>query len=402
MADARNEANQTADGWDSINHLYDVSVTSFGNSLEFRLFDVQYCENLQIDWLAGAVAHAGIDRKTLDSLIRDGLVRTWKDVNGTEGYILYSEYLARQAATLRQSGRYSLDEQRHIFDDWHSFLEIVTSDELAYDSLNVDDYEHFRRRAGEMVQLFTEQLERTNDGPLAQPAEHWEEQQEENREKLQLWQRVNKTVQNKSDSQLSPAFKGAWRKQLFQLRWADEWVRLMTAQDFSTLIEQGYSPEVSFNGHHYSAGVLTLQHLNWPMTLRRLKDTRNEGLSFPLRTPDFNVTERGIEYLKPMTPGEYQAIYEQYHLDQLHALLSREGAALWTCDLAASGRAACEECGGIFERTTASRRFCSTRCLNRNKGRRWRASNPDLSRQAQARYYRDAYPEIVPPGGNNK
>lgn len=291
------------------------------------------------------MAHSGLDRLALDALISDGLVRTWKDAKGAVGYILYSEKLAQQAHHMRLAGRHTLEELQHIFADWHGFLAIVTGDELAYDNMDIEDYEHFRRRAGEMATFFSEGLGETNDGPFMVPAEHWEEQKQETREKLMLWKRINNTVQNKDDGELSLAFQQAWRKQLFQLRWTDEWIRMITAMDFSTLIEQGYSPEVSFNGNSYSDGILTLQHLNWPMTLRRFKDTRNEGLSFPLRTPDFNVTEHGIEYLTPMTPDKYQAIYEQYNLAQLHELLAREGAALWSCDLAASGRATCEECG---------------------------------------------------------
>src|ERR1035441_6719453 len=149
----------TADGWDFINHLYETSVASFGNPLDLRLFDVQLCENLQIDWLAGAVAHSGIDRAALDTLIRDGLVRTWKDAKGAEGYILYSEKLAQQAHKIRQAGRHTPEELQHIFADWHNLLDIFTVDELAYDSLDIDDYEHFRRRAAEMVQLFSDHLD---------------------------------------------------------------------------------------------------------------------------------------------------------------------------------------------------------------------------------------------------
>lgn len=382
------------DGWDNINHIYDVSVAHGGPPLEWRIFDVQLCENLQIDWLAGAVASSDVGRDALNALIRDGLVRTWRDAKGTEGYILYSEQLVRHAHKLRLSNRYALDELQHIFSDWHSFLEIVTTDELAYDSMDVDDYEHFKRRAAEMVQFFGEDLERTNDGYFVLPSEQWEFRQRETREKLSLWSWINDKVQNNPDDQLEPAVQLAWRKQLFQLRWTDEWSRMMTAQQYSTQIEQGYSTEITFNGHTWQDGVTTLQNLNWPSTLRRHKETRNEGKEFPLRTPDFNVTELGIEYLKPMTPAEYQAIYEQYRLDQLHTLLAQEGAALWTCDLAASGRAACEECGEIFERTAASRRFCSERCRNRNKGRRHREKDPERHRQAQARHYRNTYPEV--------
>jgi hypothetical protein len=93
------------------------------------------------------------------------------------------------------------------------------------------------------------------------------------------------------------------------------------------------------------------------------------------------------------SPAEYAALHEKYQLAQLSALLEEKGAALWICDLAASGRAKCAECGEVFERTSASRKYCKDRCQNKAKARRWRDTNPERSRMAQAKYYRENYSE---------
>jgi hypothetical protein len=378
-------------GWEDLNQLYEASMSTMGTPLEFRIFDTQNCEHLQIEWLASAVEQSGVTRAELDCMLNEGLLRLWTGPTGKQGFILYSERQAVLAKALRDSGRYTTAELRHIFDDWNSFLEIVMVEDLTYDSFEVDDYDHFRRRAAEMVAFFTDDTASPMfHGTAAQQAA----QKEEAAERLRLWKWISDMVNSRPDAELTPNVQAAWRKQLFQLRWTDEWSRMITAQQIATQIEQGYSSEVTFNGSEWSNGEMKLTNLNWPSTLQRLKDTRNEGKVFPLRTPDFNVTEAGIAFLTPPMPETYQVLFEKYRLDLLTTLLKEWGASLWQCDLAASGRAECADCGAPFERTKASRRFCSDRCRNRAKARAWREKNPEQARQSQAKYYRETYPEV--------
>jgi hypothetical protein len=150
---------------------------------------------------------------------------------------------------------------------------------------------------------------------------------------------------------------------------------------------------VTFNGSHWEGGQTTLTNLNWASTLDRFKETINEGHGFPLRTPDFDISDKGITFLCNPSPAEYQALFQRYRLDELFQLLEKRGAAFWRCDLQASGRGVCAECGMPFERTTTSRKYCSDRCSSRAKSRRWREANPERAREAQARYYRENYPQ---------
>ena len=117
------------------------------------------------------------------------------------------------------------------------------------------------------------------------------------------------------------------------------------------------------------------------------------GKAFPLRTPDFNLTESGLQLLSPLSPEAYTALHEKYRLDELSALVAERGPGLWECDLAASGRGTCPECGAIFERTTSSRQYCGERCRGRAKSRRYRQSDPERARLAQAKHYKEAYPD---------
>jgi hypothetical protein len=59
----------------------------------------------------------------------------------------------------------------------------------------------------------------------------------------------------------------------------------------------------------------------------RFKGTRNEGKAFPLRTPDFSLTEKGLELLNNLSPEAYKALYEKYRLDELFALVAERGPA---------------------------------------------------------------------------
>jgi hypothetical protein len=245
-----------------------------------------------------------------------------------------------------------------------------------------------------MVQFFEEDLNRTDHEKFPLTPEQIAFRKEEAVDRLRMWKWIHNKVAKCLDNELAPKIQKAWRKLLFHLRWTDEWSRIVTAQQFSTQIEQGYSVEISFQGYEWREGVTTLNDINWDLTLKRFKDTRNEGNMFPLRTPDFNVTERGIEFLKMPSTDEYAAMYEKYRLRQLSALLEETGVALWVCDLAASGRGECAECREVFERTSASRKFCSERCRNKAKSRRWREANPERARMAQAKYYKDNYSDI--------
>ena len=328
-----------------------------------------------------AVNFCGVTEPELEAFIRNGIIKKWKSPSGKFGYIPYTEKQVEIAKKLSDTGRYSVEELRHIFEDWNTNIEIVTIDELAYDSFDINDFEHFKRRTDYMALFFEEELAAGR-------------KEAEAADRLRYWKWIQRNVTAKKESELSEELRWGWRKQLFYLRWADEYARLMSVDHIASQIEQGYSTDVTFDGWSNKGGVTTLTHLNWRVTLSRFKDTRNEGKLFPLRTPAFNVTERGIEFLNAAPSlDEYAKIHEQYKLDELNTLLRERGPALWTCDFAASGRGQCSVCDTIFERTKDSRKYCSGKCRNKAKQRRWRDADPERARKAQAKYYR-IYGEI--------
>jgi hypothetical protein len=390
------DQSENVDLFSSLSALFEAPGFDYHNPLQFRLFDPQICGELGEEWLAGAVEAHGISRAELKGMTANGLVKRWKSKAGESGFLLYSEQQARVAKRLQTTCRHSLLELQHIFNEWNAQLELLSCDDLAYDSYGIDDYEHYRRRAAELADFFAADLVRmeTNGGLRVSPedlARHKGRARKQHRD----WARTRDYLASRADTDLTPHMRHNWRKSLHQIRFNDEHARLIMANAIVAQIEQGYSPEVVFRGWEIKDfSETTFTSPNWRATLDRFKETRDEGKAFPLRTPDFNLTEKGLELLSTPSPDDYRALYERYCLDELAKLTSKRGAALWTCDLEASGRGACAVCNGIFERTSTSRRYCSERCRNRAKSQRYRESDPERARRAQARHYRGAYPEV--------
>lgn len=327
-------------------------------------------------------------------MIAGKLLRRVKDGAGKEGFLLYTEQQARLAKEMQTTGRYTDAELQHIFSEWNDFLEMLSADDFAYDNMDVDDYESWRRRTREMTDFFADDIVRMEDGFCPVPAEHLESHKADARKQHSEWLRMRDYFAVRSDADLKPLQREGWRKGLHEVRFSDEMSRIWMAQPYKAQIEQGYSIEVTFRGWETkSFSETTFRNIDWCFTLERFKGTRNEGKAFPLRTPDFNLTERGLELLSPLSPDAYKELHEKYRLDELFALVAEQGPALWDCDLSATGRGTCAECGAIFERTTSSRLYCSQRCRGRNKSRRYRESDPERARRAQAKHYKEAYPD---------
>ena len=352
--------------------------------VQLRVFDPQMCDHVDLAWLKNAVECAGIPAAEVDSLVTDGIVCRWKSPKGKEGFLIYSERQVRVAKALRDSGRYTTEELRHFFADWNIQIEICQQDILTYDRFDISDYEHFQRRSAEEAAHCKWQRDRLAAGEADWMEEH---QRKTTNEQFSYWTKWNRVVTSREDEELSHQTRLNWRRALAHLRWVDEFTRAMGVDNVGKLLERGFSSEVTFNGHKESGEGTEFYKLSWAQTLERFKETINEGHDFPLRMPDFTITRQGIVFSNFPTPNEVKGLEETYHLDQLRKLLAKWGTSLWECDLAASGRAECAECRKPFERTKASRKYCSEICRNRSKARRYRENNPEKVDAARARYY---------------
>jgi hypothetical protein len=243
------DQSENVDPFSSLSALFEAPGFDYHNPLQFRLFDPQICGELGEEWLAGAVEAHGISRAELKGMIANGLVKRWNNKGSETGFLLHSEQQARVAKKLQTANRHSLLELQHIFNDWNAQLELLSCDDLAYDSYGIDDYEHYRRRAAELVDFFAADLVRmeTNGGLWASP-EDLARRKGRARKQHRDWARTRDYLASRSDTGLTPHMRHNWRKSLHQIRFNDEHARLIIANTIVAQIEQGYSPEVVFRG----------------------------------------------------------------------------------------------------------------------------------------------------------
>jgi hypothetical protein len=371
--------------WAAAEVLYESSLKHYGVPVELRMFDPQFSENLSEAWLEQVTEQYGITTAEIEAWAGDGLLRKWPGPNGGNNFTLYSEKQAQVLKGLLSIPRLSKDEVAHIADEWNSYLEMVR-EEPSYDDMDTSDYLHFRRRANEMVEVLQGKAEYSEDQGNALGEERLAQIQNEQREKLAQWELIRDFVDGRAETELPEGFQKTWRKLLFRLRFVDEVIRLESAQRMVVQLEQGYSPEVEFDGWSQRGAELTLTHLNWRSTLLQWRRSRIEGNRFPLRTPDFNLTEQGLELVGKPSPSEYQALFTRYRLGDLFCELERMGDDLWKPALPI-GTVTCPHCGTNFVRKVASKVYCTDSCRARAKSQRYRDRDPERARLNQARYW---------------
>ncbi|SRR6266496_6088288 len=179
----------------SIDRLYDAKGC-LGQPIEFRIFDVQYCEHLNEEWLAGA-AH-GIKPEELRWMLDQGLLRRWKDANGTEGFILYTPEQAKTLQGLIRSKRFDVEELSHIMTIWDDYLEAAVMDEPPYDDFQISDFQHIVRRVRENIEHFESEQERYQECPGYLAPEAYHQQKAIVQENLSSWRRVWRAIEGKT------------------------------------------------------------------------------------------------------------------------------------------------------------------------------------------------------------
>ena len=170
---------------------------------------------------------------------------------------------------------------------------------------------------------------------------------------------------------------------------ADTFPKLLVrnADKFRGAILQGFSPEVFFRSYSQDTHGFTFDRIHWKTTLQRVKQLRSIGKCFPLRTPDFDLTEAGMTLHNQLAPEAYTNIYERYQLGKLAKAVEEMGGDLWNPREDPPDRPTCAECGNPFARGLA-KQYCSAKCRSRAKQRRYRERDPERARLNQARYWR--------------
>ncbi|HEY1937455.1 MAG TPA: hypothetical protein VGJ33_05950 [Candidatus Angelobacter sp.] len=365
--------------------LYDSAVASGTPPLEFHIFDAQLAPRLNFEWLCAQIPDKK-DLTELTSLVQEGYIRKWPVDGGSYGFTLYSVEEFKFLKRLRDFKRYDDEELKYIAmlaqRDIDGTIEI-----LPYDKLDESDLVSFRVRLIDLIAEEEHHIKWRTENNL-DITEH--------QERLHNWQKWQSAVTEKEDTDLSERQRHKISRFLFQLRLIDEFVRIDNSKRFQSLVLQGYSPEVFFKSWEQQfGGEATFGKIDWHSTLETFKYSRAQGRRFPLRTPDFYLTENGIHFSQYLSPAAYLRIYDRYDLSELFPLIEQLGRDLWYPTVLRTDEAQCAGCGNSFRRTLSTKQYCSDKCRNRARGRRWRARDPERARMAQARYWR-SYGEEEP------
>jgi hypothetical protein len=279
---------------------------------------------------------------------------------------------------------------------WNEFLEGSVLSVLPYDDTEIADLTHYIRHLAQLINDDRQQLSLLSEA--AEAGRIAPEELAERRAKVQEGLRIREhdaaLLGGKNEGDLTEQELSRMRKQLWRLRFIDEFVRVGRANDFEAVIRQGYSPEFMFDEWSSGPDGVKLGRINWELTLGQFRETRAEGNAFPLRTPDFDVTPDGIKLIRHFTPPEYAQSYEKYRIAELQRLIDAMGSDLWHPVLPV-GKVECVGCGAIFDRADPRKLYCGERCRARARQRRWRTKDPERARLAQARYWK-SYAEDEP------
>jgi hypothetical protein len=367
--------------------LYENSIADGSRPVEFRLFDREVCKGFDSEWLFREVKEGEICREQFDRIIGSEIIPKWHDSSGAEGFLLYSPEQLKVVKVLQDWGRYSDSELRHFVESWNEKIE-CTVEVIPYDKLGGDEYivycAHVEKEI-EDLQRHKKMLEHVGAGCDSSVREF--DQQ------LASWEKTAEWLARCRSSDISQDVRQRISRRLFRLRMMNEIVRISDVGTMRGAILQGYSPEVVFSRYESSLTDFRPIAVNWHFTLSQVQASRSRGKDFPLRTPEFDLTETGFRLRKPLRPDEYGHLFETYGLDQLQAEIQRLANELWHPPSLDANTSLCPECGIRFPKVSAARRYCSDRCRSRAKQQRWRDRDPERARQSIARYWSTNYPD---------
>ena len=385
VGDAQGSFQASLEGfWADIDRLAEV--------FHLGLFDPQVLAPL--DWL---VAATETSEQEIRELVDDGTLPKRIGQDGGLGFTIFTEAQIRFMKRLRSRQDRTEEEIRHVIWYENRMIEFCWLAVIPYDDQSVPDVEHFKRRVTEEIKEINASQEFYRSGRLHGPMTDSDVRRELDNlsaRKAQL-EKIKGDFESSIEGSLTSGQRRFYKKRLHRLRWLDEWVRADNATEYEAQIDQGYSPEFFFlkwssDGH----GKFEFGPPHWSETLAMYKDSRSHGKGFPLRTPDFTLSESGLTVDAGVKPDRYSQIFESYRLDDLFRLANEMGQELWNPAELADGMARCLECSRIFGSHNPQRIYCSEQCRQRAKSRRWRERDPERARAAQARYWRNAYSEL--------
>lgn len=369
-----------------IDTLYEQGISDGGRPLEFRQFDREVCSGQDSSWLYEQIKEAGISKEQFDRIIGSEIIPKMSDHDGNVGYVLYAPEQLKTVKELQDSGRYTDLELRHIVDKWNEKIE-WSLEVVPYDELGGVEFETYRKHVDREIDELQRHIRVWSETSGSDATIQQLEMQ------LANWGKISEWMKRYEGATPPERVKERVSRSLFRLRFVNELVRTSDACTFRGAVMQGFSPEVVFSQFQTGFGGSDFRaiRINWRSTFSEFQRSRTSGGEFPLRTPEFDVTQEGLRFRDILKPQQYEDIYQRYQLEDLQAEMQKLGPDLWHPSGLPPNTMTCPECNAAFPRTVPTRRYCSDKCRSRAKQRRWREADPERARQAQARYWSNTY-----------
>jgi hypothetical protein len=163
----------------------------------------------------------------------------------------------------------------------------------------------------------------------------------------------------------------------FRLRAFNDALRVQLIEDDRIRIRAGYSHFIHFSSMSWSlSDGFKAGPIMWTPTIHAGAALADNADVPPIRVPGFILRAEQITSLRTLHPTEYQQLWHDHDLDgYLHSLAQIRGERR------------CPNCLVSLSADDVGRKlFCSERCRNTAKQRRYRERNPDAVKLAQQRY----------------
>lgn len=348
---------------ETIDRLFDIGEQT-GNAVQFCLFDKRVL--LPVDMLASAVKKETGEEVDVDELRRlagQGWFPLLEAPDGSgPGAPLYAPSRIGLYMKLHRDG-FSVDELR-LSAACEEYLidEVYTTDEFAYCD---DDLETLILHAEARVEAFSVGGLRDANGPIDQSDEL-----AKGRRHLEFLRRLQ---------QSNGPLPIAVRKAAYRVRASNDTVRVMLLNEHRDELESGYGPNVCWSQKRWSGsdGRVEISGIRWPETIRTALAHHEGNDAPPIRVPGFVLRGDNVLSTRTLTPTEYQSEWERHDLDAY--LLA------WA---EARGERRCLRClAALPDGADPRKRFCSEKCRNAEKQRRFRERNPEAADRARRRYW---------------
>jgi len=190
-----------------------------------------------------------------------------------------------------------------------------TVDVLPYDDPELSSFDSYRRKLIEYIDETKRQIGYVHESSLLDDERGKRLKFFE--AKLEQCEKVVRKLDSWNPSALTPEMNKYIERPLFRMRWVDESIRIGNSERFRAAVLRGYSPEVFFSRYSESSDGFTFDRIDWEITLRTFRETRSQGKVFPLRTPDFDLVERGMILHKPLLPQDYAKLCDRYQIGEM-------------------------------------------------------------------------------------